>query len=107
MTKSILMGLRLAYLESLRRKCLFNINDLVMSYTVYDIRYNQGSDCSLYNFEFQRIFVQGATWPFHMVMFFTIMGWLCVSILYILFTSGYHRRRKRKPWPSYELYFNA
>jgi len=55
----------------------------------------------------KRIFVQGATWPFHMVMFFTIMGWLCVSILYILFTSGYHRRRKRKPWPSYELYFNA
>ena len=26
MTKSILMGLRLAYLESLRRKCLFDIN---------------------------------------------------------------------------------
>merc|ERR1712227_789220 len=55
----------------------------------------------------KRIFVSGVTWPFHFVVFFTIMGWLCVSILYILFTSGYHRRRKRKPWPSYELYFNA
>jgi len=55
----------------------------------------------------KRIFVQGASWPFHMVMFFAITGWLLILSMYILFTSGYHRRRKRKPWPTYELYFNA
>jgi len=42
-----------------------------------------------------------------MVLFFTITGWMAISGMYILFTSGYHRRRKKKPWPTYELYFNG
>jgi len=55
----------------------------------------------------KRIFVIGGqTWPFHMVMFFTISAWLALLTVYIIFTSGYHRKRKRKPWPSYEFYFN-
>jgi len=55
----------------------------------------------------KRLFVQGATWPFHFVMFFAITGWLALLAIYIMFTSGFHRRRKRKPWPTYELYFNV
>jgi len=55
----------------------------------------------------KRIFVSGVTWPFHFVMFFAVTGWLAILSMYILFTSGYHRKRKRKPWPTYELYFNS
>jgi len=56
----------------------------------------------------KRMFVIGGqTWPFHMVMFFTITANVALIIVYSLFVSGYHRRRKRKPWPTYELYFNA
>ena len=54
-------------------------------------------------------------------MFFTTTASIGLLIVYILFVSGYHRRRKRKvcfqikshffifiqPWPTYELYFNA
>lgn len=57
---------------------------------------------------FKRIFVIGGqTWPFHLVMFLTITAFLALLIVYIIFTSGYHRKRKRKPWPTYELYFNV
>lgn len=40
-------------------------------------------------------------------MFLTITAFLALLIVYIIFTSGYHRKRKRKPWPTYELYFNV
>ena len=55
-------------------------------------------------------------------MFFTTTASIGLLIVYILFVSGYHRRRKRKvcfqikphfflffikPWPTYELYFNV
>ncbi|CAG5103950.1 Oidioi.mRNA.OKI2018_I69.chr1.g1015.t1.cds [Oikopleura dioica] len=50
--------------------------------------------------------IGGVTWPFHMVMFFTVTANLALIVVYAIFTSGYHRRRKRKPWPTYELYFN-
>lgn len=47
--------------------------------------------------------IGGVTWPFHMVMFFTVTANLALIIVYAIFTSGYHRRRKRKPWPTYEV----
>merc|ERR1712227_772337 len=50
---------------------------------------------------------EGKTWPFHLVMFFTTTASIGLLIVYIIFVSGYHRRRKRKPWPTYELYFNV
>jgi len=48
----------------------------------------------------------GDTWPFHMVMFFTTTAFSGLLIMYILFTSGYHRNRKRQKWPKREFYFN-
>ena len=63
------------------------------------------------NWTYNKIFISskkiypigGVTWPFHMVMFFTVTANIALIVVYAIFTSGYHRRRKRKPWPTYEV----
>ncbi|XP_078484646.1 uncharacterized protein LOC100180658 [Ciona intestinalis] len=56
---------------------------------------------------FRTIFVMGGvTWPFHVVMLFTIAVWMATAFMYGLFMSGHHLSYPHVAWPKMEFLFN-
>uniref|UniRef100_H2ZLL5 MARVEL domain-containing protein n=1 Tax=Ciona savignyi TaxID=51511 RepID=H2ZLL5_CIOSA len=57
---------------------------------------------------FRTIFViGGVTWPFHIVMLFTVCVWLATMFVYFFFLSGQHLQYPHVPWPKWEFIFNV
>ncbi|XP_076813002.1 uncharacterized protein LOC143459662 [Clavelina lepadiformis] len=50
--------------------------------------------------------IDGVTWPFHIVMLFTICVFLATLCMYAIFLSGQHLNYAHIAWPTVELYFN-
>jgi len=48
----------------------------------------------------------GQTWPFHLVMFLTIVSWLLFICCYAYFASSQPHKRRRTPWKLREMQFN-
>jgi len=49
---------------------------------------------------------EGVTWPFHIVMFLSVVSWLLFTAAYVFFVTGQQADCPHVPWPTRELQFN-